>query len=424
MFQLNHWTSFCFNKYKLGTEKQGVMKQSGSADLTLMGGNIPSWLLDRMTQLSLPIVESIIAEQGHQGFLSRLADPFWFQSFGAVIGMDWNSSGLTTAIMRALKKAINPHARELGLYVCGGKGKESLRTPQELLSIGDKMGLDADYLTHCSKLSAKVDNTAVQDGFQLYIHNFILSNKGDWTVIQQGMKTTNQSARRYHWHSEGLTSFVEDPQAAICGEEQGEILNLVDKNALPTQKIIVDLAKEDPARTLKELPKLLLANNPNITSKQVDLKRLGTVLWLAQEQESATFEDLLLLKGMGPRTLQSLALVSEVIHGTPSRFRDPARYSFAHGGKRGAPFPVLTKVYDETIHTLKTAVERAKIGQTDKSKAIKKLHQIALQAEHGFTPKDNLEELIEVENKNAYKYGGRTQKGFVPPPNNQLSLFD
>lgn len=400
------------------------MKQSGSADLTLMGGNIPNWLFDRMKQLSLPMVEVIVEEYGQQGFLSRLSDPFWFQSFGAVIGMDWNSSGVTTAIMRALKQAINPHAKELGLFVCGGKGKESTRTPQELMRIGDLMGLDAGYLTRCSKLTAKVDNTAVQDGFQLYIHNFILSSAGDWTVIQQGMKTKDQSARRYHWHSEGLTSFVEDPQAAICGEDQGEIINLVDKRALPTQQAILGFTKEDPAKTIKELPKLLLANNPTMTSKDVDLKRLGSILWLAEEQQTANFEELLLLKGMGPRTLQSLALVSEVIHGTPSRFSDPARYSFAHGGKRGTPFPVLTKVYDETISTLRSAVDRAKIGQRDKSKAIEKLHKIAVNAEKGFTANDNFEQLVNKENREAYRYGGRTKKGFVPPPTNQLNLFD
>ncbi|GAB4397692.1 MAG: hypothetical protein OHK0053_14730 [Microscillaceae bacterium] len=198
------------------------MIKSGTADLALMGGGIPAWLFERMTQLSCPIVESILIEYGSQAFLSRLADPFWFQSFGAVIGMDWNSSGVTTAVMAALKKSLNPHSATLGLYVCGGKGKESLQTPQELLRIGDQTGLDGTHLALCSKLSAKVDNTAVQDGFPLYLHSFVLSREGDWTVVQQGMQTQTGQARRYHWHSAQVQSFIEEPHTAICGQNLGE----------------------------------------------------------------------------------------------------------------------------------------------------------------------------------------------------------
>lgn len=400
------------------------MQSSGSADLALMGGGIPPWLFHRMVQLSKPIVEAIVLEQGRQGFLSRLSDPFWFQSFGAVIGMDWNSSGVTTAVLRALKVALNPHSKELGLYVCGGKGKHSLKTPEELLRIGDRTGLDADHLARCSKLSAKVDNTAVQDGFQLYIHSFILSSEGEWTVIQQGMRPEDHSARRYHWHSEGIASFVQDPHAAVCGEHQGDILNLVDAQAQPAQTGILQITQEAPVKILTEIPKMKLPKYCDIRAKDVDLKRLGSILWLAQETETTEFEDLLLLKGLGPRTLQSLALVSEVMHGTSTRFSDPARYAFAHGGKSGKVFPVATRVYDETISTLQAAVERAKIGHTDKTKAITKLSQLAQQAEEGFTPNDQFEQLLDRERKNSWKYGGRTPKGFVQPPNRQLNLFD
>lgn len=400
------------------------MKQSGSADLALMGGHIPSWLFERMTKLSLSIVEAILIEHGKAGFLSRMSDPFWFQSFGAVIGMDWNSSGVTTAVMSALKKTINPHSKNLGIYICGGKGKQSLKTPAELLRIGDQTGLDGHYLARCSKLSAKVDNTAVQDGFQLYLHNFIVSDKGDWTVIQQGMKTEDKSARRYHWHSANIDSFVEEPHAAICGEHQGDILNLVDKKAMPTQNAILEITKEKPNQMIVEISKMVLPKYKGIRSSDVDLKRLGSILWLAQESQTTAFEELLLLKGLGPRTLQSLALVSEVIHGTPSRFSDPARFSFAHGGKGGTPFPVPTKVYDETIETLKSAVQRSKIGETDKQKAIAKLSQIATKAEQNFQPNDNFDQLIEKEKKESWKYGGRTTKGFEKPKNNQLNLFD
>jgi uncharacterized protein len=388
------------------------MKRSGSADLALMGGSIPYWLFDRMTKLSLPIVESIILEYGKQAFLSRLSDPFWFQSFGSVIGMDWNSSGVTTAVMSALKKSLNPHSKDLGIYVCGGKGKESIQTPNELLLVGDKTGLNGHEMAKYSRLTAKVDSTAIQDGFQVYMHYFVLSDKGDWSVIQQGMQTETSKARRYHWNSDNLKSFVEEPHTAICGDFQGEILNLVDKQAQPTQTAMLNITKENPEKMLAEIKHLTMPTYKDIQAKDVDLKRLGSILHLAQETETTNFEELLLLKGLGPRTLQSLALVSEVIHGTPSRFTDPARFAFAHGGKGGNPFPVPTKVYDETIETLRTSVEKAKIGDSDKQTAIKKLTLLAQQAEADFTPNNNFDALIQKEKADAWKHGGRTVKGF------------
>ncbi len=401
------------------------MKHSGSADLPLMGGYIPGWLFERMTKLSLAMVEAILIEQGKRTFLSKLSDPLWFQSFGAVIGMDWNSSGATTAVLRALKKSVNPNSKELGIYVCGGKGKQSLQTPHELLLIGEKTGIDANYLSQSSKLSAKVDNTAVQDGFQLYIHSFIVSDEGDWSIVQQGMKGEDKSARRYHWHSGNIQSFVEEPHTAICGENQGSILNLVDKKANTSREGIMKIVQEQPDKILKEIRQMLLPKYKGVKAADVDLKRLGSILWLAQENQAGNFEELLLLKGLGPRTLQSLALVSEVIYGTPSRFTDPARFSFAHGAKGGIPFPVPTKVYDETISTLRKAVDRAKIGLTDKQKAIAKLTSLAQKAEKDFTPDSNLEELLEKERKESWQYGGRTVKGFSKPPvNEQLRLFD
>ncbi|MGB3468338.1 MAG: DUF763 domain-containing protein, partial [Cyclobacteriaceae bacterium] len=218
------------------------MKRAGSADLALMGGSIPTWLFERMVQLSLPIVESIILEYGKREFLRKLSDPFWFQSFGSVIGMDWNSSGVTTAVMSALKKSINPHSRELGIYVCGGKGKESLQTPNELLSVGDKTGVDGNELARFSRLTAKVDSTAIQDGFQVYMHYFMVSDTSDWSVVQQGMQTKTSKARRYHWNSDNIQSFVEEPHTAICGDFQGEILNLVDRQAKPTQQAMLNIA--------------------------------------------------------------------------------------------------------------------------------------------------------------------------------------
>jgi uncharacterized protein len=402
------------------------MKRSGAADLPLHYGAVPRWLAERMARLGLAITESVITEYGQQEILRRLSDPFWFQSFGAVMGMDWHSSGITTSVMGALKKAINPLSKELGIYICGGKGRFSKDTPAELLRIAEKTGLNGDELVRCSKLSAKVDNTAIQDGFQLYTHNFILSNTGQWTVVQQGMHTADKTARRYHWHSDNLESFVEEPHTGICGLNQGEILNLTDAHAGGTRKEILNIAHEAPQKILKDFTKLIMPSHHEVQEKDVNLKRLGSVLWLTHDQQPADFEELLLLKGVGPRTLQSLALVSEVIHGTPSRFRDPARFSFAHGGKDGHPFPVPTKVYDETINVLQNAVEKAKIGVTEKKEAIKKLHEIAARSEENFTPNSNFDALIQKERDESWKHGGKTVFGDAKkqkPGSNQLKLF-
>jgi hypothetical protein len=400
------------------------MKRSGTADLPLHGGYVPIWLAERMAKLGLAIVQNILLDYGKDDLLRRLSDPFWFQSMGAVMGMDWHSSGITTSVMGALKRAVNPYSKELGIYICGGKGKYSRQTPDELLRISDKTGLDGDYLVRCSKLSAKVDNTAIQDGFQLYTHNFILSDTGKWAVIQQGMSDVSSTARRYHWHSDSLTSFVDNPHTSIYGKNTGLILNMADKQADSSRKGIMQIASEKPEYMLKEINKLVLPSHHDVKAKDVDLKRLGAVLWLAHEKNPAGFEDLLLLQGLGPRTLQSLVLVSEVIHGTPSRFKDPARFSFAHGGKDGHPFPVPTKVYDETIATLQNAVYKAKLGRSETTEAIKRLSRVAQDAEKDFVPNANFDKVIEEERKNSYKYGGRTVTGWAKPPvEKQLKLF-
>ncbi|RIV23983.1 DUF763 domain-containing protein [Fibrisoma montanum] len=397
------------------------MKKSGSADLPLYNGPIPAWLSDRMNALSLGITEAILQEYGSDAFLRRLADPFWFQSFGAVLGMDWNSSGVTTAVMAALKRAINPRSKELGLYVCGGKGKSSLQTPTELLAVGDKTGLDGQQLAYCSRLSAKVDNTAVQDGFQLYLHSFVVNDRGNWSVVQQGMKGDTAMARRYHWHSGQLQSFVEEPHTAVCGISQGTILNLVAKEAKPSQEAMMQIVREHPNKILREANHLVMPTRKDVKASDVDLKRLGAMLWVAQEKAPADFENLLMIQGMGPRTLQSLALVSEVIHGTPSRFSDPARFSFAHGGKGRRPYAVPTHVYDETISTLRTSVEKARLGQSDKQQALKKLSQMAQAAEQDFTPnadaEGSLNQLIKTEKNESWRYGGMSIHGPEQPPN-------
>ncbi|PZF74936.1 DUF763 domain-containing protein [Taibaiella soli] len=399
------------------------MKRSGSADLPLHYGLVPKWLADRMAKLGLAITEAILTEYGKEEMLRRLADPFWFQSLGAVLGMDWHSSGITTSVMWALKRSVNPHSKSLGLYFCGGKGKFSKETPNELLRIANLTGLNGNELVRCSKLSAKVDNTAVQDGFQLYMHNFVVSDTGQWTVIQQGMHETQSTARRYHWHSADVKSFVEEPHTGVCGENMGKILNLTAADANTARAGILQLTHENPNHIIAECAHLVMPAHHDVRQENVNLKRLGTVLWLAQEQQPQNFEELLSLQGVGPRTLQSLTLVSEVIHGSPSRFEDPARFSFAHGGKDGHPFPVPTKVYDECIQALQTAVQRAKIGETDKAQAIKKLHEIAANAEKNFTPNERFNDLIEKERADSWKYGGKTVFGDAKPPDTQLKLF-
>lgn len=400
------------------------MKRSGSADLPLHYGYVPKWLAERMAKLGLAVVEIIVMDYGKDEVLSRISDPFWFQSLGAVMGMDWHSSGITTSVMGALKRAINPHSRELGIYICGGKGNHSRETPNELTKISERTGLNGTELVRCSKLSAKVDNTAIQDGFQLYTHNFILTNEGKWAVVQQGMSAHSKTARRYHWHSPSISSFVDDPHTFIYGQNNGYILNMADKQAAPSRDGVMNIAHEHPQKMLSEAQKLVMPSHHDVRAENVDLKRLGAVLWLAHEKQPSDFEDLLLLEGLGPRTLQSLALVSEVIHGTPSRFKDPARFSFAHGGKDGHPFPVPTKVYDETLDVLHTAIHKAKLGNSEKSEAIKRLHTIAERAEKDFTPNANFDKVIEQERSDSWKYGGRTVFGKAKPPKEmQLKLF-
>jgi hypothetical protein len=403
------------------------MKRSGSADLPLHNGHVPDWLYQRMSKLGFAITEAIINEYGKEEYLRRMSDPFWFQSLGAVMGMDWHSSGITTSVLGALRRAVNPHSKELGLYFCGGKGKASRQTPNVLFAIADKTGLNGNELVRSSKLSAKVDNTALQDGFQLYIHSFILSDTGQWTVVQQGMREGDAMARRYHWHSAGLKSFVEEPHTAVLGTNQGLILNLTATEANTTRDSILSITKEQPEKILQETQHLIMPSHHDVRSKDVNLKKLGATLWMAHDKQPKDFEELLLLEGVGPRTLQSLALVSEVVHGTPSRFKDPARFSFAHGGKDGHPFPVPLKTYDEVITTMQKAVQRAKIGNTDKTEALKKLHEISARAEKDFTPGDRLQELIKKEIDESWQYGGKTVFGDAKPPRRskgvQLKMF-
>jgi hypothetical protein len=384
----------------------------GSADLPLHYGQVPPWLAQRMAALGGAIMETILIDYGKSEVLRRLSDPFWFQALGAVMGMDWHSSGITTSVMGALKKAMNPKSKELGIYICGGKGKFSKQTPNELLLIADKTGLNGHELVHASKLSAKVDNTAIQDGFQLYLHSFILSDTGEWAVVQQGMNESVGMARRYHWHSAAFKDFLQAPHTYIYGQNQGMILNLTDANAGSTKNAMLDIVHENPDKIMPEIRRLYMPSHHDVRANDRDLR---------------DFESLLMLQGVGPRTIQSLALVSEVIHGAPSRFEDPARFSFAHGGKDGHPFPVPVKVYDQTISILRDAVEKAKVGDTDKKAAIHNLSKITGMLESDFTPNADFDKVIAKERAESYKYGGRTVFGKAKPPKgskaSQLDLF-
>ena len=402
------------------------MKRSGYTDLPLHGGRVPKWLAERMSLLGGAIIEAVVQEYDKSEVLRRLSDPFWFQSLGSVMGMDWHSSGITTSVMGALKSAINPKSKELGIYICGGRGRHSRKTPTELIAVAEKTGINGNAMVRNSRLSAKIDNTAIQDGFQLYLHSFIVTDENEWAVVQQGMNNTNGMARRYHWHSEKIKSFIDEPHTGVIGKNQGEILNLVAHEAASAQKGILKVTKENQNHLIPELKILLMPKHHHVTSRDVDIKRLGTVIALSQEKNISGFEDLLLLEGLGPRTLQSLTLVSEIIHGTPSRFSDPARFSFAHGGKDGHPFPVPLKVYDETISVLENSLKKAKISETDKNKALKSLHNISVQLEKEFVANNNLEELIKTEREQSYKYGGKTVFGDAKPPGcntTQLRLF-
>jgi len=396
------------------------MKRSGVADLPLHGGRVPQWLAERMSRLGTAITENIITEYGNQAFLSRLSDPFWFQALGSVMGMDWHSSGITTSVMGALKRGLATRADELGIYICGGRGRFSRNTPQELRTIADRRGWDGEALVRTSRLTARVDNNAIADGFQIYLHCFVLTAGGDWAVVQQGLNDTSGMARRYHWHSASVIDFVEEPHTGIVGESQGTIMNLVDAQAKRAQAALLDIAHEKPENTLGEARHLYMPAHHEVRRQNVDLKRLGSVLAVAYERDLRDFAELLLLENLGPRTLQSLALIAEVVHDAPSRFSDPARFSFAHGGKDGHPFPVPLKTYDESINFLRTALDAAKVGDKDKLDGFRRLERFARAIETRLEPEANFEAVIAHEKRISASLDGRSVFDDEPK---QRSLF-
>ncbi|MFL5354126.1 DUF763 domain-containing protein [Archangium sp.] len=387
------------------------MDRTGSADLPLHSGRVPDWLAERMARMGRLLVEALVLHYGRHEVLRRLAHPFWFQSLGAVMGMDWHSSGVTTTVLGALKRGLTPGGRQLGLYVVGGKGVQARRTPDELRIIGDRVGIDADALVRASRLTAKVDSAAVQDGFQLYAHSLILSDDNAWAVVQQGMNPDVRQARRYHWLSEGLGSFVDAPHAAIEGLSQGVILNLTDKRAARARAAQVELVSQGPdvvlgaLRKLRPrpepvpytppLPHLQMPLHEEVTRDDVLLRRLHGTLAAAAEQGPRDFAELLLTPGVGARTVAALASVAEVLHGSPARFTDPARFAFAQGGKDRQPFPVRLDVYDETLRVLRAAVDAARLGNAEKLGAIRELDRQARRLEAVATG-PSFEQLVEA----------------------------
>ncbi len=412
-----------------------MTRRSGSADLPLHGGTVPKWLADRMTRLGVVIAQAVIHHYGRDEFLRRLSHPFWFQSFGAVMGMDWHSSGITTSVLGALKRGLAPLSGELGLTVCGGRGKHSRRTPDELVAAGDRAGFDGAALARASRLIAKVDSAAVQDGFELYLHGFVVADDGRWVVVQQGMNGARKQARRYHWLSEGLKNFVDEPHAAIEGRAQGNIVNLTDRRAAASRAKQLDLlatlgpdgitrelaaiGEPDTAPSARAaapspqatLPFLVMPAHHDMRASDIHLRRLHGNLAAAAERGPADFPELLLTPGVGTRTVRALALVAEVVHGASCRFADPARFSLAHGGKDRQPFPVPIKVYDETIRVLKSAVQSAKLGQDEQLSALQRLDREARRLKRAATG-PSVEAFIAHERKTSPEYGGRSVFGW------------
>jgi uncharacterized protein len=326
--------------------------------------------------------------------------------------------------MGALKRGLNPRAHELGLYVCGGRGRHSRQTPDELRAIAEARGLDGEDLVRTSRLTTRIDNNAIADGFQVYLHNFLVSASGDWAVVQQGMNETTGMARRYHWHSRAVRDFTAAPHTGIVGDPQGEILNLVDAGAKPAQSALLAIAHEDPARTLADVRRLVMPRHHDVRAEDVDLNRLGAVLAAAHERDLHDFASLLLVENLGPRTLQSLALVAEVVHGAPIRFADPARFSFAHGGKDGHPFPVPLRTYDETIGVLRSALDRARLGDADKLDGVRRLDRFVHAIEERCQPEADFDAVVSRERRISPSLGGRTASGPARPPRpQQLPLF-
>jgi hypothetical protein len=363
--------------YNILREMASSGQRTGIANLPLHYGKVPPWLFERMSQLAREITVVTVTEFGVAEMLRRLSDPYWFQAFGCVLGYDWHSSGVTTTVCGALKEGMRGLEKELGLFVAGGKGRTSRKTPAEIENTGHLLKVNPSALVYASRMSAKVDNSALQDGYQLYHHSFFFTKDGSWAVIQQGMNEVNRYARRYHWLGEKVSDFVCEPEAAICSQARGEALNLVALESAKVREVITQVAAEEkPDKIVSQLNRLKTLNlpkRPYISIEDIHPHRLSKIFLNAYEHKPENFESLLALEGIGPKTLRALSLISDLIYETPVSLLDPASYSFAHGGKDGYPYPVNRKTYDSSIQFLAQALERAKIGGKDKLEAFRRL---------------------------------------------------
>lgn len=352
------------------------MPKTGITTLPLHYGKAPKWLFERMTALSKEIIFAIVSEFGQKSFLEKLADPYWFQALGCVLGFDWHSSGLTTTVTGALKEGLRGMEGEIGVFIAGGKGATSRKTPEQIRIFADRYSFNPEPFIYASRMSAKVDNAAVQDGYTLYHHVLIFTYKGEWAVIQQGMNEDKRTARRYHWLSENVRDFVVEPHSAVCCDKKASTLNLVANESDDVRNICTELSKEKPDKTVRYIKNILsldMTGRHYITLSDIDPKKIHRILIKTYENQPKDFERLLGIRGVGPKTLRALSLVSELIYGKPPSYRDPARFSFAHGGKDGTPFPVDRKTYDKTIEIMKKAIYSSRIGRKDKIEAIKRL---------------------------------------------------
>lgn len=352
--------------------------KTGKAELPLHSGKAPAWLFRRMRLLARAMLSILAAEYGPHAVLQRLADPYWFQAFGCLLGFDWHSSGLTTTTCGAIKEALKGLEKEVGLWAAGGKGAVSRRTPLEIDGHCDRIGLDAAPLVYASRMSAKVDSAAVQDGYQIYHHAFFFTAEGNWAVVQQGMNEATRLARRYHWLSDAVADFVNEPHSAICAQAAADVLNMVAAESAAARDASAAAACRQPHETCAELERLLrLPRRHQILSEDIDFRRFQQTLLKTYEQQPADFEVLLGMPGVGPKTIRALALASELIYGAAPSFRDPARFAFAHGGKDGIPYPVDREAYDQTIAMLAECLNKARLPHTGKSAAFARLRALA-----------------------------------------------
>ncbi len=352
--------------------------KTGTADLPLHYGFAPRWLFEKMTKLAREISLILITEQGEDEYLKKITNPDWFQAFGCVLGFDWHSSGLTTTTCGAIKEGLRP-IKDLGLFIFGGKGRASRKTPSEIEKASQKYSFDSQPLIYASKMAAKVDNNALQDSYQLYHHTFFTTKAGKWAVVQQGMNPSNRWARRYHWLSDKVANFVNEPHTGIACDHHSSVLNLVASQSKKNRKTSTRVSRLKPEKIAKTIQKLQIIKLPErhqLLISDINPKNLKKIFLSTYERQPEDFEILLGMKGVGPKTIRALSLIAELVYGSPASTRDPARYSYAHGGKDGIPYPVDQKTYNQSIAFLKESVNKAKLGHYEKLHALKRLSSL------------------------------------------------